>query len=227
MVSKFKQFPVKIETLKENIIIISLFLFSTSFFIYQHTTGISWDFSSYVLNAKYLFSNGTYFEWFRPPLTPITIGIFSIFGWIIAEYLYIILVSSLFLFSSVKISKKFGVQKELFYIISLSFFTLNNGLNVGTELLTLSLLELVIVYLDNYKSGIFMVLSILTRYNNIIYLPLLLFKKEPKKIFTSCILIGLILFPWLIFNFYKTGDPFTSITDLYAMKRTLKNSSDS
>jgi len=210
--------------LKENYIVVLVFLISTGFFVYQHTTGISWDFSTYVLNAKYIFSDGSYFEWARAPIAPFIIGIFSVFGWKATEYLYIILVSTLFLYSSIKISKKFGLQKELFYIISLSFFALNSGLSVGTELLSLSLIELSIAYIDNWKSGIFIGLSVLTRYNNIIYLPVLLFKKYPKKIFLSLVLIFLILFPWLVFNFYRTGDPFTSMIDSYIMNVKFRGS---
>lgn len=203
--------------LKENVLILVVFVFSTIFFIYQHTTGISWDFASYVLNAKYIFNKGTYFEWFRPPLTPFIIGIFSLFGWKIAEYLYIIFASGLFFFSSIKFSEKNKIQKELFYIISLSFFTLNNGLNVGTELLSLSLLQLFLAYIDVSKSGLFVGLSILVRYNNIIYAPLLLFQKDTKKILISFAILAMVFLPWFFFNFYKTGDPFTSLVDLYMM----------
>src|SRR3989338_9343912 len=87
-----------------------LYLFSTIFFLWQHTTGISWDFTSYVLNAKYIFSNGLYFEWYRAPLMPFMLGILSVFGWKLAEYLFIVLVSSLYLFSCIKFSKKFGID---------------------------------------------------------------------------------------------------------------------
>ena len=84
----------------KNKFIIFLYLASTAFFIYQHTTGLSWDFSVHALNAKYIFDSGYYFEWNRPPLPTFLIGIFSAFGWKAAEYLFIIAVSTLLFFSS-------------------------------------------------------------------------------------------------------------------------------
>ena len=103
---------MRIDISKENLLIVFVFVSSTSFFIYQHSTGISWDFSVYVLNAKYIFSDGKYFEWLRPPLIPVFLGLFSLFGWKASEYLFIIFTSGLFLFSSIKLSKKLNLPKH-------------------------------------------------------------------------------------------------------------------
>ncbi len=200
---------------KENLIIGIVFLFSTSFFIYQHSTGLSWDFSVYVLNAKHIFSDGKYFEWLRPPLTSFIIGIFSIFGWKSSEYIFIVFVSTLFLFSCIKISEKLNVPKEIYYISSMNFYTLIYSFMAGSELLSLSLLQLFIVYIDEWFSGVFLSLAFLTRYNNIIFLPLILFAKDKKKILCSLLCFSLTLLPWLAYNFLKTGDPFLSFTDFY------------
>ncbi|MBS3149861.1 hypothetical protein J4455_04190 [Candidatus Woesearchaeota archaeon] len=40
--------------------LVIIFLFSTIFFLFQHYISFSWDFSSFVLNGKYLFDNGKY-----------------------------------------------------------------------------------------------------------------------------------------------------------------------
>ena len=91
--NKFKSF------LKENKILIIFYILVTIFFIYQHYKILNWDFTTYILNAKYLFSNGNYFEWIRNPLTAALIGIFSIFTWKLAPYFYIIFVSEINVFN--------------------------------------------------------------------------------------------------------------------------------
>lgn len=203
---------------KANLVILLLYVLSTSFFIYQHTTGISWDFSVYVLNAKYWFGNGSYFEWPRPPLASFLIGIFSLFGWKFAEYSYIILVSSLFGLSSTMLAKKLDINPPLFYALSLSPFTLNFGLSVGTELLSLSLLELFLVFFDDrIKSPLFMALGVLARYTSGMYCLLVFLKKHIKEILSFFMLLFLFILSWLFFNWYDTGNPFKSMIDQYAL----------
>ena len=51
--------------IKSNKLMILLFIASTIFFLYQHHVAFSWDFNSYVLNAKYWFADGNYLEDFR------------------------------------------------------------------------------------------------------------------------------------------------------------------
>jgi len=129
---------------RENKLTIALFFFATAFFLYQHSLGIAWDFASYSLNAEYIFFGGDYFEWFRAPLASFLIGLFTFFIlplWV-AEYLYIIFVSTLFLYSCLRFCKSFKLKPELFYILILNPFTILVGLAVGTELLTLSFLML-------------------------------------------------------------------------------------
>jgi len=87
----------------ENKLITLLFLSSLSFYLAQHASGYSWDFSAYAMNARYF--AGTYFEWFRPPLAPFAILLLGFVGWLAAEYLYIAAVSALHLFSAIKFSK--------------------------------------------------------------------------------------------------------------------------
>ncbi|MBI2076689.1 MAG: hypothetical protein HYT72_05580 [Candidatus Aenigmarchaeota archaeon] len=201
---------------KGNRLFYLLLLFSTVFFVYQHSTGLSWDFSVYVLNAKYMFSNGFYFEWNRPPFVPFVMGILSIFGWVAAEYLYIILVSALFAYSSKLLAEKINVDKSLFYGLLLSPFVLNTGLSVGTELLYLSFLQLALAYLDKARSAAFISLLFLTHYSNFIYTLLIFFRRHAKKIPVSFGIIILFFAPWLLYNFYLSGDPLTSVADAYA-----------
>lgn len=202
--------------LKEKYIYLIYFLI-TIFFIYQHTLGVGWDFASYILNAKYFFSDGNYFEWLRPPLTPLLIGIFSIFTWKLSPYFYIIFLTALHFYSSQVFARKFNINFNLYYIISLSPFFLINGLREGTEILSLSLLQLFLAYLNDKRAGIFLALSFLTRYPNIIFLPLILFKKNIKKILLDLIIFILILSPWLLYNYFSAGNALTSIADAYSL----------
>jgi len=207
--------------LKQNYLIVLLFVASTAFFLYQHTTGISWDFSVYVMNAKYWLGAGGYYEWTRPPLASALIGLFSWLGWLVAEYLYIAFVSTIFAFASIKLSKKLKINKNLFYVLLLSPFVLGAGLSEGTELLSLALLMLLFVYVDTFKAGVFLGLLCLTKYVYIGFFPLLFLsvrkKGNWKKILCGLCIVILIVSVWLLFNRYVTGSAWTSMADSYAL----------
>ncbi len=213
------------DIVNENRLISFLFVFSTLFFLFQHTTGISWDFASYVLNAKYLFGDGFYFELLRPPLMPVLLGIFSVFGWVASEYMYIIFVSSLYLFSCVRVSKTLGIDKRLFYAISLNPFVLVYGLSVGTELLSLALLQLFVHYLlkkDGMKSGLSLGMCSLVRYTNLVFAPLIIFSKNLKVIIIFSITMAITFVPWLVYNHLNYGHPLMSMLDSFILTVTTR-----
>ena len=199
--------------------IIIVFLVSTILFIIQHSIFVGWDFSVYVSNARFLFDNGSYFEVYRPPLTPIILGLFSFFGWKISEYVYIVLVSLLFMVSSVKLAKSLNLNPFYFYLFSANTFVLFNGLIEGSELLALVLLELFIAYLieDKPYSTIFLSLACLTRYPFVIFFPLLLFHKGIKNKIISALLFVVPFIPWFIYNKIHYGNILYSITDSFAL----------
>ena len=92
------------------------------------------------------------------------------------------------------------------------------GLGGGTELLGFALLEMFIYSLIKSKtSGHWLGLAILTRYNFLYFIPLLLIHKKPREIVKNLLITIFILFPWLLFNFLKYGNWFTSIIDSYAL----------
>jgi hypothetical protein len=204
--------------LKENKLFLIFFLISTIFFIYQHNINLSWDFNTYILNGQYWFSDGTYFEPFRPPLMPFLLGLFSIFGWKISEFIFIFFASALFAYSSFRLSKSLKFNPLLFYAISLNPFLLFTGLINGTELLSLAFLELCIAFIIENKSssGIFLGLSALSRYTGFALFPILFFQSKIKKIIKSIIFFTILISPWFIYNYYKFGNFFTSIADQYA-----------
>jgi hypothetical protein len=216
------------EFMKENKLLIFLFVISTLLFIFQNVTYLYWDFASYSLNARYLFYNGTYFETLRPPLPSVILGFFMLFK-PPTNYFYILFVSSLFLFSLIKFSdiifyeylfdKKISKESLRFvlYFFSLSYFVLLFGLREGTEMLSLSFFILFITFLIQGKtSGHFLALAFLSRYSFIIYFPLLFASRKIKIIIRNILLFLAIIFPWLLFNYLKFGNWFTSIVDAYA-----------
>ena len=204
---------------KENKMIFLLFVLSTAWFLYQHYIYINWDFAAYVLNAKYWFAGGSYFELIRPPLTPLIIGIFSfIGGWKVSEYLYVLFVAILFLFSSLKLADTLNFNRLFFYALSLNVYVLLIGTMVGTELLSLCLLEIFISYfLAEKQSGHFLALAILTRYNILSMLPLLIYHKNLKIIIKDLVLFSLAWSPWLLYNLVNHGNAFASLLDNFAL----------
>lgn len=214
-----------INEIKENKLILLLFVASTIFFLYQHASSLSWDFATYVINAKYWFADGKYFEILRPPLMPLTLGLLSFTGWKIAEFLFIFITSALFAYSSIKFAKSIKFNPVAFYALSLNFYVLNYGLINGTELLSLAFLELFLAFLieDKCKSGFFLGLSALSRYTSIAFFPLILLHMNFKKIVKSLLLFGAAILPWFIYNFYKFGNFFTSIADQYANNIIYRN----
>ena len=214
-----------LEFFKKNKFCTLLFFISTFLFLYQHLN-IGWDFRAYVLNAKYLFYDGTYFETLRSPMVSLFLGFFLLFGKL-SEYLYIIFVSCLFFYSSIKLSdvifkkwtKKFDKYflRFVFYFFSLGTFTFLYGLNGGSELLALSFFELFLIYfLSNKLSGLFLGLAFLTRYSFLTFFPFLFLNRNFKKIGKNILLFFAIIFPWFLFNRLKFGNWFTSFVDAYA-----------
>ena len=213
--------------IKNNPLILMIFLASTAFFLIQHWFIWSWDYSVYILNAKYWLSNGVYFEMLRPPIASFVMGVLHfVFGWKGVEYFYLILVSVLFAVSSVKLADFFKINKELFYLLELSPFVLLAGQYAGTELLSLALLQLGIIVLSGNKSGLLFGLASLVRYDNLIYVFMLFFKKDSfAKLKDLIVRIFFFLIPiviWLVFNYFAFGSFWASIGDSYAVNVKLR-----
>ncbi|MBI2578655.1 MAG: hypothetical protein HYW26_03015 [Candidatus Aenigmarchaeota archaeon] len=212
-----------LEIIYENKFIAAIFLFSTLFFLWQHSTGFSWDFSAYILNAKYLAGSGFYYEWARQPLPSLLMLPFSFFGWLLAEYAYIIFVSLLHLFSSLKFAEKFGVDRTLFYVFSMNAYVLVFGQKLGSELLSLAMLQLFMAYIYEKRTGIFAALSFLARYSNLNFLVFIFLQRNAKKIIISFFLALFVISPWLYFNYARTGNPLTSVRDSYLLNIVFRN----
>lgn len=196
-----------------------LFIISTFYVFYQHSIAYSWDFSTYLLNAKYYSGENSYYEPYRPPLASFMLSLFSIFGWTLAEYFFMFFSSVLFAFSCFLLSRVLLFSPLFFYCLSLTFFVLHYGFLAGTELFSFSLLQITVYFIlksDSF-SGFFLGLAALSRYTNISLLFLLFFLKNPLKIFNSFILFFISWFPWLLYNKINYGNSLMSVADGYAM----------
>jgi len=199
--------------------IAALWCLATVLFILPHAAEDSWDFQAYVLNGEYWFAGGSYFEPLRPPLMPFVLGLLdALTGRVFAEYGFIALASVLFAAATVLLARALGFRPVLFYALSLNITVFSFGLINGTELLTFAFLELALAgVLQGGPAGLYLGLAALSRYTLIGYLPMLLLCAKPKKILLNVLLFGLVLLPWLVYNFITYGNMFLSIADHYAM----------
>ncbi len=203
---------------KEKIIILMYFI-SIIFFMYQFHRSLAWDFAVYILNAKYLFAGGHFFEIIRPPLTSFFLGIFGLlFGFTVAPYVYIIFSATLHLASAITLSRVLNIDKTVFYVFSITPFFLLYGLQQGSELLSLSILQFFFASVFSRKnSGIYLALSVLTRYNNAFFVILLMFRKAGKDVAKDVLTILVLFLPWFAYNLAITGEPFRSFMAYYSL----------
>jgi len=206
------------EYLKSRRLLLGYFAFVTLLMIYQHSQGWAWDFSVYSLNGQYLFHEQVYMEWKRPPLLPFILGVFQfIFSMKASEYLFILLNSAFFLFSSLKFSRIYDLNPLYLYVLVMSPYAVFYGALEGTELLFLSFLTLMLAEIHRPRAGAWFGMAFLTRYTGALFVLLILFQKNMKKIVKTLFISGLIVLPWLIFNYIVLGHPFASMADSYAL----------
>lgn len=215
---KFSNIFDDLEGLKDRRLLLGYFVVVTLLMIYQHSQGWAWDFSVYSLNGQYLFHEQVYMEWKRPPLLPTVLGVLQfLFSMKLSEYVFIVLNSVFFLFSSLKFSKVYDMNPLYLYVLVMSPFAVFYGALEGTELLFLSFLTLMLAEIHRPRAGAWFGLAFLTRYTGALFVLLILFQKNIKKIVKTLFISGLIVLPWLIFNYIVLGHPFASIVDSYAL----------
>lgn len=208
-----------IDFAKKEKTITALFLFSIVFFIWQLQRGIGWDMAVYILNAKYFFANGFYFELLRPPLIPAIMGILGLMlGFSLAPYAYIMLSATLHLVSSLELAKTLGIDRKIFYAFSVTPFFLMYGVQQGSEVLSLALLQFFIsAIISGKSSGAFLGLSMLARYTNSFFAALLVFRGSVKNIAKDAAIAVLVFLPWLAYNAASVGSPFASLEEYFSL----------
>ena len=134
------------------------------------------------------------------------------------EIIFIILVSALFLISSIVLARSLKWNALLFYLLSLNSYVLLNGMTQGSELLSLTLVQFAVAFIIKQKtsSGLVVGLAALTRYTNLTLVPLLLVHAKPKKILQSAILFVAPIAAWFTYNYFAYGNFFAGLADGYA-----------
>ncbi|MEM4152615.1 MAG: hypothetical protein QXK80_00630 [Candidatus Pacearchaeota archaeon] len=220
---KKRKFKDWFKNKNELIIFLISFFIALTFFLWQRRF-FSWDFSVYMMNAEYALGlgngYGNYFEWLRPPFVPFLLMIFRPLGRTFAAYFFVIFSTSLYFFSLKLFHDKFLKNIDnswIFYIFAINPFVLGYGLGIGTELISLSLIILFVVFSFSPVGFVFLGLSILTRYSNAILFPLVFLSKNIKKILMGFVIILMVFLPWFFINYVFTGHFFTSVGDYYAL----------
>jgi len=92
----------------------------------------------------------------------------------------------------------------------------------GTEMLSLGFVMLFFSDLKKPKSGLWLGLAFLTRYNWGLLIPLTLIQFDIKKIIKTGVLAGLTLVPWLLYNYFMTGNPIYSFSNFLMLNVILR-----
>ena len=205
----------------ELIVFLISFILAIVFFLWQRRF-FSWDFSVYMMNAEHFLGleGSYYFEWLRPPLVPALLMLFRPLGRTFSAYAFVVFCTCFYFFSLKLFHDKFLRKlkySEVFYLFSINPFVLTYGLGIGTELISLSLIVLFVVFAFSAGSFAFFGASMLARYSNIILLPVVFLSKNIKKILIGIGIIILMFLPWLFTNYLFTGHALTSLGDYYAL----------
>lgn len=198
---------------KNNRLIVIAFALTTLWFIIQHATGLSWDFSVYVLNARYFWGDSLYFDWGASPFAAVLLAAAG--AGPVAEYAYIVFVSLLWLFACMRLADAWGIDRTIFYVICLNPAVLILGLRNGTELLALAFLAL---FLSEYFAGkgrgaFALGLSAISRWTYFVFLPLIFLSKNVRKIAIGVLLAAVAILPWFAYTWIATGGPLIGMAE--------------
>jgi hypothetical protein len=210
--------------------VVLIFFISSTFLIFQHSTGLSWDFSVYVSGAKWFVGDEVYIELARPPLTSIIIASLGPFGWQAAEYLYIVVAVILSVGGSYILYRRRGLPFAFIPLLIINSYFLNTATSVGTEAMAMASLIMAIALFPKSISGAFFSMSFMSRYPMFIFAPIFLLLadiRKPKKWLTQIIAFGIVALitvaPWLLWNYIHTGDPLFSMVDSYTHNVTARS----
>lgn len=183
-----------------------VYFLSTSLMIFQHQTGWSWDFLVYSMNGEYIFADGIFMEWLRPPVASILIGIPQLLvSRATAEIIFIITVSTLMLYSAYRVSEEYDLAFEYFYLLLMMPATIYYGTINGTEMLSLSFAMLFLSELDYESSGLWLGLAFLSRYTYAIIIPLVFVQRDIKKSVKTLLISAIPVILWAFSNYIATG----------------------
>lgn len=190
----------------------SMLFFSTLLMFQLHSMGWSWDFSVYSMIGEYMFHNGFYMEWLRPPIASTLMGLMQfIISQRASEYAFILLSALALFYSSLHLSREFELDFEAFYVLMMTPVAIFYSTMAGTEMLSLAFAMMFIADLKRpERAGLWLGLAFLTRYNYGLLIPLTLLQLDLKKYIRTGAVAGLVLVPWLVYNYMMTGSFLTS-----------------
>ncbi|MDY6761876.1 MAG: hypothetical protein SVY41_02410 [Candidatus Nanohaloarchaea archaeon] len=198
----------------------------TGILLYQHGLGWNWDFLVYAMNAEYLFHGGFFMEWLRPPVAPVIIGMLQFVApGRVAEYGFILLSSAVFLYAVHRFAAAAELDRVTFYTLLLTPGGIAVATQAGTELLSLSLLLLFLADREQPRGGLWLGLAVLTRYTNLLLLPLLLVQPGWRTRARSAVVAAVPAAPWLAYTAVRTGDPLSSPVSFLALNVVLRKES--
>ncbi|MFB6175219.1 MAG: hypothetical protein ABEJ87_04550 [Candidatus Nanohalobium sp.] len=191
---------------------LSMLLFSTLLMFQLHSMGWSWDFSVYSMIGEYMFHGGFYMEWLRPPVASTLMGLLQfIMSQRAAEYVFILLSALSLFYSSLQFSREFETGFEAFYILMMTPVAIFYSTMAGTEMLSLAFAMMFLADLEKpERAGLWLGLAFLTRYNYGLLIPLTLLQLDFRKYIKTGAVAGLLLVPWLVYNYVMTGSFLTS-----------------
>ena len=183
----------------------------TGVLIYQHSVGWNWDFLVYLMNGEYIFHGGHFMEWLRPPLAPLIMGLLQfVFSRPVSGYIFITVASGLFLYSAKRFSESQDLDLKVFLTLVSGPAFIALSTREGTEMLALAFALLFLTDLDRTRSGLWLGVSILTRWTQAVMIPLMLLRKRYGKIVKTGLISAAVFVPWMLYSFIVTGDPLAS-----------------
>ena len=195
------------------------------------TRGVSWDFIVHYLNAETMLkqgffshitflgnssiieNHGFYFEAARAPMSSTLMAIAILSGVSLSIPIYLLI---LFIFLGIALwtaSKSLGINPLLgASVVITPYLLMFTFLFNSTEILSMTFILLTVAFVAEKRSeaGIFMALAGLAKYTSLIFLPLLLLLRKPKKIFYSVVFFAAVTLPWVLFNDIFFGNPLYS-----------------
>jgi hypothetical protein len=184
------------------------------FFQINHIILAHWDTTAYIMNGKWFCGQQMYFEFIRPPL-PAFLNCLSgatafsmVTTTIFASLLYFAAIALIYL----KFKKE--LNQPIFALFAFLFPPIIYNANFGSDLLALAFILLAFASKSPLKKGFLASLASLSRYNFLIFAPLLIYEiKKARPIGKFLLAFALPWIPWMLYNFLFTGNPFFTIQE--------------
>lgn len=159
-------------------------------------------------------SKGIIFEKTREPVVPILLSLAMLINQALSIQIYALLLLSLLLFSSFFVAKQMNINPLIVCSLILGPYVLRHTFVYNsTEMLSIGVCLIALGFMARRSSlsGLFLGIAGVSKYTNLILLPLLLLliDKDNTEIKAAALFLIATL-PWLVFNFIVYGNPLYS-----------------